>query len=74
MSNFEPAARQARQDLRRRVGLHGVEDVGRRQQLAHAPEVVLDDVEIDHQARRLGLLLSEITENTLGHRWGFPVN
>jgi hypothetical protein len=33
---------------------------------------VLDHVEIDHQARRLGLLLSEITENTLGHRWGVP--
>jgi len=31
-----------------------------------------DDVEIDHQARRLGLLLSEITKNTLGHRWGVP--
>ena len=64
--------RQARQDLRRRIGLHGIEDVGRRQELAHAPEVVLDDVEIDHQARRLGLLLSEITKNTLGHRWGVP--
>ena len=64
--------RQARQDLRRRVGLHGVEDVRRRQQLAHAAEVVLDDVEIDHQARRLGLLLSEITKNTLGHCWGVP--
>ena len=43
--------RQARQDLRRRVGLHGVEDVGRRQQLAHAAEVVLDHVEIDHEAQ-----------------------
>ena len=46
--------------------------MGRREQLAHAPEVVLDHIEIDHQARRLGLLLSEITENTLGHRWGVP--
>ena len=64
--------RQARQDLRGRVGLHGVEDVGRRQELAHAPEVVLDHVEVDHQARRLGLLLSEITKDTLGHRWGVP--
>ena len=72
VSNFEPSRRQARQDLRRRIGLHGIEDVGRRQQLAHAPEVVLDHVEVDHQARRLGLLLSEITKNTLGHRWGVP--
>ena len=64
--------RQARQDLRGRVGLHGVEDVRRRQQFAHAAEVVLDHVEIDHQARRLGLLLSEITQNTLGHCWGVP--
>src|SRR5262249_17966509 len=64
--------RQARQDLRRWIGLHGVEDVGRRQQLAHAPVVVLDHIEVDHQARRLGLLLSEITENTLGHRWAVP--
>jgi len=64
--------RQARQNLRRRVGLHGIEDVRRRQELAHAPVIVLDHVKVDHQARRLGLLLSEITENTLGHRWGVP--
>src|SRR5262249_33986608 len=64
--------RQARQDLRRRVGLHGVEDMRRRQKLAHAPVVVLDHVEVDHQARRLGLLLSEVTKNTLSHRWGVP--
>jgi hypothetical protein len=43
-------------------------------QLAHAAEVVLDDVEIDHQARRLGLLLSEIRKIRSVIAGGFPVN
>ena len=67
-----PRRGQTSQHLCGRVGLHGVEDVGRGQQLTHAPEIVLDHVEVDHQARRLGLLLAEVTENTLGHRWGVP--
>jgi len=43
-----------------------------RQQFTHAPEVVLDHIEVDHQAGSFGLLLAEITKNTLGHRKGFP--
>ena len=66
----EPA--EARQDLVGRVGLHGVEDVRGRKQLPHAAVVVLHHVEIDHEAGGLGLLLSEITRNTLGHCWGVP--
>ena len=42
------------------------------QKLVHAAEVALDHVEIDHEDRRLGLLLAQVTKNTLGHHWGVP--
>ena len=41
-----------RQDLARRIGLHGIEDAGRRQGLGQGHEVMGHQVDIDHEAGR----------------------
>ncbi len=60
-------ARQPLDQLGRRVGLDGIEDAGDRQRLGQLAVIVLDAVEVDDQARGVGVLVGEESEDTLGH-------
>ena len=56
------------EDLRRRIGLHGVEDLAVGQRLGEGSVVLADDVEVDHEAGPFIVAVLEEFADACGHR------
>ena len=71
-SKHEPSSVSSLEDLRRRIGLHGVEHARVGQRLGEGVIVLAHDVDVDHEAGPFVLAVLQEFADACGHSTPFP--